>query len=153
MKLSKILLLAIISTFIHLISFGQNNKDDTIKIVVGEMARNDVYERSYSIGYFGSYSKQLELFEKLKSIATEEQLLKLAEESKSAIVRLYAFQALKEKKTKIPESIARKFTNDNTEVTVLWGCFGDKKTVKALAFKTIIKQQNELLPSQASIEY
>jgi hypothetical protein len=118
-----------------------------------KMAHNDVYERSYSIGYFGSYSKQLELFEKLKTIATEDQLLKLAEESKSPVVRLYAFQALKEKKTKVPESVVQKFTHDSTEVVVLWGCFGDKKPVRSLAFKPIIQQQNGSFPSQARNEY
>jgi hypothetical protein len=145
MPLTKTLLLAIIPVFIQTVVYARDNKPDTVQMIVDEMAVNGVYKRSYTIGYTGSYCKQLELYTKLLSVAAEDQLIELAKNNKSAVVRLYAFQALKEKKAKIADKVVYQFEEDNAQVITLSGCFGDKKQVKSLAFKPII-QPNELLP-------
>lgn len=72
-------------------------------MIIDEIVVNKVYEQSYAMGYAASYSRQLQLYTKILSIATEDQVIEIAKNKRSAVVRFYAFQALKEKKTKIEE--------------------------------------------------
>lgn len=124
-------------------SFGQRQKGDSLAIVVKAMAGSDIYEVSHTVGYAGSVSKQFQRFELLLSLATEQQLTDLAACNKNAVVRLYALQALKQKKANIPQSLMSQFQNDRTIVTMLKGCIGDKKAVNELA-KQNLKSQYDL---------
>jgi len=118
-------------------SFGQRQSNDSLTTVIKAIANSNIYEVSYTVGYAGSISKQYQRFEQLLSLATEEQLLDLAAHNKNAVVRLYAFQALKRKKIKIPDNLIRQFQHDNTIVQMLKGCVGDKKSVNALVQQDI----------------
>ncbi len=118
-------------------SFGQRQRDDSLAKVIKEIAYNNVYEVSYTVGIAGAISQQLQRFDMLLSLSTNDQLLNLATHNKSAVVRLYAFQALKRKKIEIPSTIIQQFQNDNTIVATLNGCVVDKKRVSTLAQQNI----------------
>ena len=100
-------------------------------------------------GDAGTASKQLQLFEKLRSLASENELTELAVNNKSAVVRLYALQALKQNIKTVAQSVLEKFKSDTEEVVTLSGCFGDMVSVRRLAFEPIIQQQTTLVPIQA----
>jgi hypothetical protein len=121
----------ILFTTLTSISFGQGRQADSLAKLVTEMARHNVYEASYTVGYGGVVSKQYQRFEALTALATEQQLLFLAEKNKNAVVRIYAFQALK-RKGAIPEQLKVQFSNDKTIVRILSGCFGDDKPLNVL---------------------
>lgn len=114
------------------ISFGQKQKSNSVAPVVNAIAKSNVYEVSYTVGYAGTISKQYERLVKLSSLATEQELLAIAAQNKNAVVRLYALQALKQKKIRIPQELLRQFQNDHTMVKMLKGCIGDQKRVNVL---------------------
>ena len=118
-------------------SFGQRQNNDSLATVVKEIANNNVYEVSYTVGIAGAISQQLQRFDLLLSLSTNEQLLNLATHNKNAVVRLYAFQALRHKKIEIPAALIQQFQNDKTIVKMLNGCIGDKKSVSTLAQQNI----------------
>ena len=93
----KLLLLPVMFVLTQIAAHSENTKIDPIKAIVNEMAAHDIYERSTGVGYAGTASKQLQLFEKLRSLASENELTELAVNNKNAVVRLYALQALKTK--------------------------------------------------------
>jgi hypothetical protein len=112
---------------------GQKQSDDPLQTVIQEIARQDVYEVSRTVGFAGALSKQYQRFQQLSSLATEQQLTELAVRHKNAVVRLYAFQALKKRKVDIPDGLSEQFMNDRSVVMTLNGCVGDKVTVSELA--------------------
>ena len=114
-------------------SFGQKPNSDSVAILARAIANNDIYEVGYTVGYNGSISQQNQRFQRLLFLATEQQLIDLASNYDNAVVRLYAFQALRQKKANITEVLFKQFQNDKTIVTVLKGCIGDKKAVNDLA--------------------
>ena len=76
------------------------------------------------------------------SLATEEQLLDLASLNENAVVRLYAFQALKLKNLSISIALREQFKNDQTVVMMLNSCLENKMTINELA-----KQNPQLFAS------
>jgi hypothetical protein len=114
-------------------SFGQQRQEDSLTMIVAAIARSNVYEASYTVGYRGMVSKQYQRFEQLIDLATEKQLLALVEQHKNAVVRLYAFQALKARKVAISEKLKRQFHDDKTVVKVLKGCVADERSLSVLA--------------------
>ena len=81
-------------------SFGQKTMGDSVATLARAMANSDIYEVSYTVGYTGAISQQYQRFERLLSLATEQQLIDLAYRYDNAVIRLYAFQALRQKKQK-----------------------------------------------------
>lgn len=79
------------------------------------------------------YQSSISVFEQLLSLSTEQQLNDLAAHHKNGVVRLYAFQALKRKKSNISEALVQQFQNDNTKIKTLNGCQGDEKTINFLS--------------------
>jgi hypothetical protein len=57
--------------------------------------------------------------------------------NKNAVVRLYAFQALKQKHADVGGDLLKQFQHDETMVETLEGCIGGKKTVKELAAQNL----------------
>jgi hypothetical protein len=131
----KFLTLSILFSLTAFISFGQ--KSNLLTSTVKEIARYNIYETTNTVGYANVVSKQYQRFELLISLATEEQLIKLATHNKSAIVRLYALQALRRKNITIPDIMKQQFQKDNTIVDILEGCLGDKKSVNMLAMQEL----------------
>lgn len=121
-----------------LFCFGQKETNHSMKRIVSAMAKNDVYEVSYTVGFAGSVSKQYLRFKQLLSLATEQQLTYLAAKNKNAVVRLYALQALRRKHANIPNILLEQFQNDKTIVTTQNGCNGDKETVNELATQNLM---------------
>jgi hypothetical protein len=113
--------------------FGQKNKSDSFEVLVHQIASANVYEMSYTIGYKGSVSKQHLRFEQLLLIATDSQLLQLASKHTNGVVRLYAYQALKKRKSLIPQTVVQQFKNDVQKVITFNGCIGAERTIAALA--------------------
>lgn len=125
---------------------GQIKKGNAIDSITKELAANNIYERSYTVGYAGSASRQLELFQKLRSIASEKELTKLCLHNKNAVVRLYAFQALKQKAKTIAELLQNNFKTESSIVVTLTGCIAHKEPVSSLACKPLIDRENNILP-------
>lgn len=88
---------------------------------------------SYTVGYAATVSKQILRFNQLINIANDTQLTALAINHSNAVVRLYAYQALKQKVTAIPQDVISHLINDHTVVETLWGCFGGSKAISSLA--------------------
>lgn len=128
----KTLFIITLSTASTILSFGQQRQADSLTALVTAMAHSNIYESSYAVGFAGSVSKQFQRYEQLKALATDQQLLNLAEHHKYAVVRLYALQALKKRKVVIPEELMRKFSHDKTLVKTLNGCTGDEKPLNEL---------------------
>lgn len=140
--IKKVFLAVALLFFVVLHIFARNKNRHIIKTIAKEIAANNVYEQTYTIGYFNLKSEQRERFEKLVSIANEKQLLKLASKNKNAVVRLYSFQALKKKTKIIPESLIRKFKNDHTEIITINGCLANKRNINNLAFRSVVPQDD-----------
>jgi hypothetical protein len=103
--IQKAIFLVTLSLATGAFSFGQKSKSDLVATLARAMANSDIYEVSYTVGYTGAISQQYQRFERLLSLATEQQLIDLASRNENAVVRLYAFQALRQKKAKISEAV------------------------------------------------
>lgn len=121
--------------------FAQGLQIAALPMVVNGMAAHNVYE-SETIGIANARSKQFERYQQLISIATKEQLLDLAGEHTNAVVRLYAFQALRERNISIPKSLQQKFKDDETIVPVLEGCVANKFPLNKLAATQLSAKNN-----------
>ena len=124
--------------FIIASASAQQQYNDTLTFLVSEMESSNIYETSYTVGYAGTISKQYLRFKQLLKLASDKQLSDLAVNHSNPVVRLYAFQALKQKVLTIPEDIIMYFTNDHTVVKTLWGCFGGSQAVNVLAKQNLI---------------
>ena len=118
---------------------SQSSKIDSVAITVKEMAAANVYEESLSVGFAGTASAQYKRFCRLLSIAGNEQLISLAAAHKNAVVRLYCYQALKQKGAIIPPSLMQQFSTDNTKIKTLNGCIGTERPVHALAGENVFE--------------
>lgn len=118
-------------------SFFQDLKSDPVVLIIKEMAKINLYEVSYTVGYFGSLSLQYQLFEKLLSLASHQQLIYFATKDSNAVARLYCYQALRQKKGDIPVSLKQQFIKDTTKVKKLKGCIGEERSVSFLANEDI----------------
>jgi hypothetical protein len=137
MRTLKSFFLPIIFLLLVLSGYAQKQADTPLKTAIQEMADHDLYETSRTVGFAGTASKQYQRFQQFLSVATEQQLTELAARHKNAVVRLYAFQALKKKKADIPAGLWEQFINDGTAVSTLNGCIGDKKTVSELVKESL----------------
>ena len=131
MKLPALVRVFIIHLTLISVSFGQAAKHDEVTKIVNEIATTNRYDESYTIGIGGIISTQYQLFQQLAQLATPQQLVDLINH-KNAVVRLYAYQALRRKKVKISEGIMTDFANDRTLITVLRGCIMEQQPVSML---------------------
>jgi hypothetical protein len=120
-----------------------------LAMVLLEMAAHNRYESSF-VGFAALKSKQYERYEQLMTLANREQLLDLAEHHNNGVVRLYAYQALHQKKMAIPEALASLFRKDNTKVNIMMGCVIDSKPISTLAPHQI-KSNNLKLPKEVRL--
>jgi hypothetical protein len=128
----KALFFICLSTASTVSTFAQQGQEDSLTLIVSAMAKSNIYEASYTVGFTGTVSKQFQRFEQLTALATDEQLLTLATYHRNAVVRLYALQALKKRKHAVPEPLQRQFRNDKAVVRVLKGCIADEKPLNEL---------------------
>ena len=129
--------LTLIILFLVTASITHGQIENTLTKTVNEIIKCNIYETTNTVGYAGVVSKQYQRFEKLISLANQEQLTDLAIHNPNAIVRLYALQALKRKKIHISDGMIQQFQNDNTVVETLEGCLGDKKSVNMLSIQEL----------------
>lgn len=123
------------------ITYAQLAKFAALPVVVSEMAAHDIYE-SETVGIAAIKSKQFARYQQLVTIATEEQLLALADQHASAVVRLYAYQALRERSITIPTAMQQKFKEDETSVQTLDGCIAQKLPLSKLAATPLSAKSN-----------
>lgn len=116
---------------------AQKQADDLLKPVIQEMAGHNLYETSRTVGFAGTVSKQYQRFQQLLTLGTEQQLTELAAQHKNAVVRLYAFQALKKKKAYLSDGLINRFINDGSMVATMNGCIADKEPVSELARRNL----------------
>ena len=133
----------LLAGFFLSISFLQAQKLNitALPMVVNGMAAHNVYE-SETVGIANAVSKQFQRYLQLIAIATEEQLLDLATNHTNAVVRLYAFQALRERKINIPKGLQQKFKDDETRVNVLEGCIANQFALNKLAATPLSAKSN-----------
>lgn len=137
----KLLSLLLICTFFSSFTYAQGLQIAGLPAVVNGIAAHNVYE-SETVGIANAKSMQFVRYQQLVTIATEEQLLALAAENANAVVRLYAYQALVERKIKIPKSLHQKFKADETKVNALEGCIANQYTVSQLAATPLSAKSN-----------
>jgi hypothetical protein len=113
-------------------AFGQKHHSSIVKDLVSAMAHSNMYEVSHTVGFTGESSKQYQRYEQLTALATEQELLHLAEKHKNGVVRLYAWQGLKKRKAVIPDMLLYQFSNDRTVVKVLKGCIANEEPLNVL---------------------
>jgi hypothetical protein len=112
--------------------YTQNIHLTSVVFVVNEMAAHNIYESS-TIGFALQKSKQYERFQQMNNIATDDQLIELASNHENGVVRLYAYQALKQRNIVIPKHLTEKFKNDQTRVNIFIGCIRDVKSINSIA--------------------
>src|SRR5690349_10459362 len=100
----------------------QHVKADEVTAIVDSISSSNIYETTYAVGFTGALSEQYQRFARLAKLARIEQLIDLAGTHPNAVVRLYAYQALKKRKAIIPGSLISRFGHDNTVVRTLNGC-------------------------------
>jgi hypothetical protein len=125
-------------TIITLVCSGQKEANNPLQTIVKEMAGSDVYEVSCTVGFTGAISKQYQRFKQLLSLASIQQLTELALQHKAAVVRLYALQALKQKRADISHNLVKQFQNDQAVVITLNGCNANEETVSELAKQDLV---------------
>jgi hypothetical protein len=131
MRTLKSFFLPAVFSILVLSGYAQKQADYPVKTAIQEMADQNLYETSRTVGFAGTESKQYQRFQQLMSLPTD-RLIELAHH-KTAVVRLYAYQALKKKEADIPGSLSDLLMNDRTLVATLNGCIAGRKTVSELA--------------------
>jgi hypothetical protein len=131
-RLPIFLILAILFFGVHTRSNAQGFSLATPASIAAELAQSNAYEISQTIGLMQTPSLQLQRFNRLVSLATEQELVDLATSHSNTVVRLYAYQALKVKKAAIPKALQEKFNADISKVHVVDGCVLEQKTVSFL---------------------
>jgi hypothetical protein len=106
--------------------------NDSVIEILRDISMHNVYEYK-TVGIAGTLSKQYLKYEQLARVATIEELLQISKDYKNAVVRLYAFQALKLKGTTIPKDLQEQFDNDKTEIQTLNGCLGNISKVNEIS--------------------
>lgn len=89
-------------------------------ILINSLAAYDCVHTS-GIGITGEYSEQYARFERLTQLLTGEEWLDLIDHE-SAVVRLYAFQALEELHSDLLPQAQEQLKNDTTSVCYFSGC-------------------------------
>jgi hypothetical protein len=107
---------------------AQEQKLASIEPIIRQMEANNSYQ-SATLGVKGVKSKQYVCFEQLAQQAKAEELLDLAETHPNAVVRLYAYKALKQRAIFIPASLTQKLKRDRTIVSTFIGCARGRNSV------------------------
>jgi hypothetical protein len=98
-----------------------------IRQIINEIADENVYKSS-AVGYSGTRPEQWNRFQRIKSIASEHELIQLTNHKNTA-VRSYAFKALVERKSDSTFNILLKHLYDTAQLETLQGCLGSHQTV------------------------
>ncbi len=117
----------------HNVSFFKMKFSDTVNSIVSSISNHNVFESAH-VGFAGVPSRQYILYKKLDAVASNEELRELAKNNKNAVVRLYAFEALLNRK-EVTEEINKQFQNDQAMVYTLQGCVGGRSNVKDVAHR------------------
>ena len=131
MNLSAIVRVFIIHLTFITASFGQTAMNDQVTKIVNEIATTNRYDESYTIGIGGIISTQYQLFQQLAQLATPQQLVDLINHT-NAVVRLYAYQALRRKEVNIHDRILNQFAKDKTLIMAMQGCIMYQQPVSTL---------------------
>lgn len=113
---------------------------NTVIQMLNEISNHNIYEYK-TVGIAGRLSEQYLRFEKLERVATIGELIHISKNHKNAVVRLYAFQALKCKGILIPKDLQEQFSNDKSEIKTLNGCFGNISKINELSKENICNLQ------------
>ncbi len=112
---------------------------DLVKTITTDIANHNVYE-SATVGFAAVPSTQHMRLNQLLMIANDNQLIALTKHN-NAVVRLYALRAIVTRKLPVADELRDQFFMDNTLVSTLQGCIGNKLTV-GLISKTILTEKN-----------
>lgn len=115
--------------------------------IVKEIASHNIYE-SRTVGIAGTLSAQFQRYEKLGKTATPDELIQISTNHENAVVRIYAFQALKLRGIAVPKDLQEQISRDKAEVQTLDGCLGGVSTVGKLSKEDVVSQ-GSLTPVQS----
>ncbi len=129
--------------------FGQESASvtvgDDVQAIVKDMEQYKVVT-GYSSGITGQVSEQYQLFIRLREKATTEELIELTNHE-NALVKCYAFWALKAHKDVDRNVLLEKHYDDDRKITFLHGCIGTATTVyelmQRLRFEPLIDKLQE----------
>lgn len=105
-----------------------NISDLSFQEVLTELARGGAVEGP-AVGYAGSPSRQYALYERLRSVASNDDLEAAVREHKEPCVQVYAFEALCSRGDPRVAELAFELRNVRTSVHELYGCIGSSTTV------------------------
>lgn len=137
MKPARPLLLFVMAVLFFNAATAQNKSITSPYMLAMQITIANVYEASPVIGYAQQPSQQQQRLQLLVAHATDDVLIDLATNHTNAVVRLYAFQALRLKKVEVPQTLSKKFGADNTKVVVVNGCVFNESTVSEVLKKYI----------------
>jgi hypothetical protein len=126
-------LVAMVFLFFGFSGSCQQGGTDSVALLVKELSMDNTYAAGATLGIKGVISKQYQRYHRLVALASREQLVQLAAGHKSAVVRLYAWQALRRKKMAVPASLVKQFSTDREKLSTVKGCIRSVQTVSALA--------------------
>lgn len=128
----------IVALFTSYAGMAQETPDTVLLSVIDQLAKSDLFEVSNTVGYTGEASPQNDRLADLVKRASEKDLLTLAADHGSAVVRLYALKGLLLMKVQLPDELAENMLNDTTQVVVLEGCEGRQKTVASVVARLFL---------------
>ena len=110
-------------------TFAQRHLSRATAEIVNAIAINNKYESQF-VGFAGSPSVQYQNYERLKNIATNDELVHLLKH-KSAAVRIYSFKTLYEKDPGLAKKLSAQLLADTSEFMSLQGCIAGTEDVKS----------------------
>jgi len=134
--------LLIIATVVLIGCKWEPNKSSSAPIsqVIRDIAACNVLMGN-AVGIAAQRPQQWDRYETLRSKATEQELLALANDT-NCVVRCYAFQALAERKKTDLFPVVLQHLSDTATVHTLYGCLGGSQKVGDFFLETITKTGN-----------
>jgi hypothetical protein len=109
------------------------NRSDSIDFVKNKMRKAAAVE-SFATGYEGAVSMQFQGFMYLVNTLSNEELLRLQEDS-GPCLKVYGYFALVYRRQKVARAARERLLNDTSRVNVLFGCAGGLGTVSSVVQK------------------
>jgi hypothetical protein len=121
--------------------YACNQRQDKLSEIVTNIAKCNVVMGS-EVGYGGERPEQWDRYEALRSIATEQELLALTNDT-NGVVRCYAFQALAARKTTDMFPVVIKHLSDTATIETLSGCLGRHQKAGDFFLELIERSDND----------
>ena len=109
--------------------------------ILNQIANHPTVDAQY-IGIGSTQSTQFQRFIWLKTVATDEELIKMTNHN-SGNVRAYSFKALCERNSIVCKSILERHLTDTTQIVTRAGCIGATEQINVFFLKCLSKELTE----------